>query len=832
MSRYVLDLGSRGARNPAVAGGKGAGLHQLLGWRFSVPPGFVVSTHAFRDFMTALGPPENGGASNPADGAHLANLILTTPIPAAIERDILRAYARLGGSVAVRSSAAGEDGCSASHAGQFDTRLSVSGEEALLEGVRACWTSLFAGRVTRYEEQRGWHGEAAMAVVVQRMAPAKVAGVAFSADPVSGQACVVIEAAPGLGTAVVGGATLTDRYVVDGRGALAEVAPAVEGRPVLREAEILRLATIAGQIERHAGRPQDIEWAWDGAEFHVLQARPITTLADRHVFSSRLVSDMAPGLVRPMVYDVNTLAKVREVFGELFGALLGTKNFDTSCFVARLYSRVYADMTVLGEKLRGAGLPPNLFEAMLRDERSGKMPMRMSPRLLGITARMILLVLRTGRLTEQQHRRLSEGSRDLELFRARDWSTVPLPEQLDALDQLIHRRNRLFWFFFCCVFNSAARMKVLRSWVERRAPGIETRDLIRGLNALKSLEPSLELVRLAEQARNLDAAAQAALPRGDDAQLRRLLGESEQGRAMLAGVDAFLERHGYLSSNGSDFSSPSWNESPTLIWRSVARGVSAGPVVQEMPSAAIRDAACARVRAVSGPVDRWVFGRLLAGATTAIDLRERASMLISQHTYQMRRLFLASARGLVERGCLSAVDDVFYLTYQEMLDLAAGQYEPAEAAARIAERRAAMAADALVEPPETIVAVPGQAIAGIGATRGSQSSEYLSGIGGSPGLVRGFARVVHDPVDAPATLCRTDILVVPFSDVGWTPLFAGIGGIVAETGGQLSHAAIVAREYGLPAVVSVRDATRRICDGQALTVDGNQGRVYLEPQAL
>ncbi len=235
------------------------------------------------------------------------------------------------------------------------------------------------------------------------------------------------------------------------------------------------------------------------------------------------------------------------------------------------------------------------------------------------------------------------------------------------------------------------------------------------------------------------------------------------------------------------------------------------------------------MRTAVGPVDRRIFGGLLTAATTAIDLRERSSALLSQYTYEMRRLFVAVGGRLAASDRLAQPDDLFYLAYREMQDLAAGRLAAGELAACIAGRRAEMAADAAVDPPDMIAGTPGQVFGAAPTAERLQDVEYLSGIGGSPGLVRGIARVVSDPAHAPLALGRTDILVVPFSDVGWTPLFSGIGGIVAETGGQLSHAAIVAREYNLPAVVGVRDATRRIPDGQPVTVDGNRGRVYLEP---
>ena len=208
---------------------------------------------------------------------------------------------------------------------------------------------------------------------------------------------------------------------------------------------------------------------------------------------------------------------------------------------------------------------------------------------------------------------------------------------------------------------------------------------------------------------------------------------------------------------------------------------------------------------------------------TYIDLRERTSFLMSEEGYQMRRIFLALADHLIAQGDLDERNDIFYLTYDELRQLVEGKLGADKAREKVSSQKAEMEADARIDLPDTICGdhVPTHAI------QPAESQECLVGIRGSSGLAQGYARVILDPANAPVTLTRDDILVVPFTDVGWTSLFSGIGGIVAETGGQLSHTSIVAREYGLPAVVSVRKATHLICDGQPITVDGDRGRVYL-----
>jgi len=220
------------------------------------------------------------------------------------------------------------------------------------------------------------------------------------------------------------------------------------------------------------------------------------------------------------------------------------------------------------------------------------------------------------------------------------------------------------------------------------------------------------------------------------------------------------------------------------------------------------------------------FNRLFASTVTYIGLRERISLLMSEYSYQMRRLFLAIAAHLVETGDLVRLDDVFHLTYDEMKGMVSRTLKSCEMQKVINERIAEMSADAAINPPDIVRGDPASLQSVPHAD--IPPSACLVGIGGSTGVVRGRARIVHDPAHAPARLDRGDILVVPYSDVGWTPLFPAVGGIVAETGGQLSHTAIVAREYGLPAVVSVKGAMRLIQDGQMLMVDGDRGRVYLD----
>ena len=831
MSRYVVGLNTRVARRVDRAGGKGASLAQLCARGFTVPPGFVITCQAFRGFLDhyGIGVLARRMDWTEPDLARIRELLTACRIPERMARTIGRAYRRIGGKVAVRSSMVGEDARTASCAGQLDTVLNVQGEQAVLRAVRRCWASMFSWRLVQY---LAMHEELvsdalmdrfSIAVVVQRMVDAECAGVAFSADPVSGQSCVVIEAVCGLGEALVQGLVEPDRYIVDGRGVLLEATPANEGVSVLREEQTIDLAEVVRRVAGQMQAPQDVEWAWDGDCFQLLQSRPITSLVGESIYSSRMVSDMAPGLIMPLVWSTNTVGMATNVFRRVFTALIGPNEVDFSRLVKRIHSRAYTNMTLLGELLRRVGLPDNFMEMMARDEQARRRHPPVSLRTLRAALRLIPFVWRHARMAGEIDAFVERHSRDLEPYRCADWSLLAPEALLTRLDRLMRLHADTQWFVFLGPINMMVRNRMLSRLVERHAPNVVPSDLIRGLVGLKALEPNNELQRIAAQVGKLGAEAQHLMAGGDDAAIRSMLAGSEAGRCLAKDVDAFINVYGFLSTNGTDFAGTPWIETPGFIWRLVARLANNRVASTVESNQKIREEARRRVRESLGALQRMHFDRLLASTTAYIDLRERTSLLMSEDAYQMRRIFRALAEGFVQAGTLEKWSDVFYLTHDEIRRLVQGGLGADQVRHSVRDREAAMSADAGIELPETICGD----VLRVQPSPEAEAHEYLTGISGSSGLARGYARIVLDLSQAPLDLTQTDILVVPFTDVSWTPLFAGVGGVVAETGGQLSHTSIVAREYGLPAVVSVKKATRVLRSGQAVTVDGDRGRVYL-----
>jgi len=837
MNRYIASLDSRSALQDTRAGGKGASLAWLRRSDFNVPRGFVITSAAFQDFLADFGIEVLTQRADWTQGdlERIRELLLACRIPDRLSRPIQGTYRKLGGSVAARSSMVGEDACAASCAGQLDTILNVQGEREVLDAVRRCWASLFNWRLFTYLAEHEAISPASVlqrfsiAVVVQRMVDAKTAGVAFSADPLTGQPCVLIEAARGLGDAVVQGLIEPDRYRVDARGVLAEAIPANRGAPVLAEDQILHLAHIVRDVASKANAPQDIEWAWDGADFYLLQSRPITSLIGRRVYSTSMVSEMLPGLIKPLVWSVSTTSKLTNVLGRVFTELIGPNDIDFTLLAKRIHSRMYADTTMLGELLERMGLPANFFEIMSRDERTEQ---RQRPPLtwksLRTMFRLVRFVWRHSRVTDEISAFIERHSRELEPYRHADWSSADAKLMLAQVEQLVNIYSETLWVNFIGPLNMMTRNRLLCQLVERWAPDVVPSDLVRGLMGLKSLQSTYELRSLAAQACGLGPDILRLLIEEDDETIRGILSASEEGQALIGKLDAFLDRYGFLSASGTDLSRAPWVENPTVIWQAIGRNAAdPGYTGQEMDQEnveATREEAERRVRVNLNRVQIDLLDRLLASTKTYIQLRERSSFLISEDSFEMRRLFMALADHLIQGGDLDERDDIFYLAVEEVRELVEGKLEAGAARELVASRRAETEADALIDPPNTICGdyAPTHPIAQI------EGQEYLTGIIGSSGQARGHARVIIDPAEAPATLTQNDILVVPFTDVSWTPLFSGIGGVVAETGGQLSHSAIVAREYGLPAVVNVKHATHLIRDGQPIVVDGNHGRVYLK----
>lgn len=810
MGKYISDFTAKKALLPEKSGGKAAGLARLQRMGVKVPPGFILFAQVFDDFV----PHENLHAAiqNSSDSTDFH-------FPARLEKQILNAWRKLNGPVAVRSSMVGEDGLHHSFAGQLDSFLNLTDEVQVLHAVKKCYASLLNQRLKIYQAQQKIAPKFSMAVIIQKMVSARAGGVAFSADPRTGQCCVIVEAVSGVGDRVASGQITPERYVVDNRGVLIESHLLDPAQPILMPEQILHLAEQVRKIARRLGQPQDIEWAWDGSDFFFLQTRPITSLAGKHIYSSKMVRDMSPGLVKPLLWSTNTLAMMENVFKRIFSELIGKNEVDFRQFLRRFRSRIYADMTLFGELLTQIGLPANFFEIITREELVSHHP-PMNWRLFRSLLRALRFVWRYSRISAKMTPFIRLHHAQLEHFRQARWKQAPTQILVEKLDHLLKLHGETQWHIFMNALNMAIRNRLLNRMVEKHVPDVTPADLLQGLSGLKALEPNRMIQEMGKMARKLNLTVLEHLPPNE---IRKLLGADATGRDLLAQVDIFTERFGFLSANGTDFSGIPWIENPALIWHAIILAAKNPRNLAPADNQTLRERARKQVAANLNFLRRNIFRRLLNQTIQYIQLREQVSLLMSEDNYQLRRLFLALAARFRRSGFLRAPDDIFYLFYDEVRLMTEGALKPPELTNRIQKRREEMRRDAEIELEETLC---GEEL--LLTEVSPDNLPYLAGIGGSSGIAEGFARIVRDPADIPDPINSSDILIVPFTDVGWTPLFPGISGIVAETGGLLSHTSIIAREYNLPAVVSVKNATRIIHDGQPITIDGRNGRIYLK----
>ncbi|MCW0212969.1 MAG: PEP-utilizing enzyme [Pseudonocardia sp.] len=867
----VLDLDSPGARHPHLVGGKAANLAELRAAGFDVPAGFCIATDAYRRLAVVAGLAEVLGRADDAGRAAAARkALLQAPIPADVEAAVAEAYAGLGDRVpvAVRSSATAEDLPSASFAGQQDTYLNVVGIEAVVDAVRRCWASLWTDRAVSYRASVGIGGqEVALAVVVQRMVDVGVAGVLFTADPVSGRRTrSVIDASPGLGEAVVSGAVDPDHVVVDGAGAGASSidyrpgGKTVEVRAVpgggteqvtggtrrderaLTDDEVRALVALGRRVEAHYGTPQDIEWAVDTAgTVRLTQSRPITTL---HPIPgptgpgprAYLCLSLAQGLTQPITPMGVAAFRVIGATGSRLGFGIPADEVAGPSALAVAGGRVFVDVTPALHNAVGRRIVPRVLDVMearsavvlrgLMDEPAfavrTRSPWSFARRVLRAVIRF-RVPLRIGQAL------VAPAAARRRVDRVGDALTADLPPATTGLER--HDRARALLGRAFPVLPTVAPVAVAgflalalaRALARPEIDARTTHEVLRSLPHNVTTEMDLELWQVAVRLRADDASV-ARLRAGSGPLPDRLRGE----------LDRFLRRHGHRAVAEIDVGVPRWRDDPTYVLGVLANylrlvpgedGRDPSPDRVFARGAAAADAAIADVVARTGrrstPRAR-VVGWALRRTRDLAGLRETHKDYLVRLIADARTELAAIGAELAGRGLLAEADDVFFLDLVEARSALLG----ADHRDVVARRREEHARELRRRHVPRVLLSDGTEPEALGAPAAGDGA--LVGTPASAGEVTGRARVVLDP--AGAHLEPGEILVVPSTDPGWTPLFLTAGGLVMEMGGANSHGAVVAREYGIPAVVGVPDATGTITTGQLITVDGAVGSVRPAPE--
>lgn len=820
-------------------------------------------------------------------------LMVSSPVPERVEKQVRDAYRELmagaepGSLVAVRSSVGTRDLSSSSFPGQMDTYHNVDGEDETVTLIRRCWASVFSYSAVVSRHVKGIdHFNVYIAPVVQLMVQAQSAGVVFTANPLNrSEEEMVVNACYGLGEGVVSGEVNADHYVIDkstlevlqqevgrkdfkfsldedaGRGTgKVAVGDEMASRSCLSPDQLEVLCRTGREVERLYGSPQDIEWAYRDGELYLLQARRITTLDavgnapedegwvsefDTRVdpaypyYTLSNISEVLPGVLTPLtISGIDALDYGFVKTNDNFGLMKGIEPDSEHTFLGIFYNRAHLNLSVVkAVTAKMPGTSAQEFERMLPED-----DMEMSsggfhatPASLVRLALPLLRILYRFARTPRDVVRMREKMKErIGIARRKNFEKMPYGSYLAWMDESRGYRFRVITLHitasqFAVVFYDLLR-KLSEKWLGDSSGNIAAR-LVTGLQNIESAAPSVgiwELSREVLASRELRDIFERSEP-------EQILEELQHSRSPEAGsfrsaLDGFLDSFGYRSVFEAELSLPNWEEDPSYVFSMIKNYMETDPDMN--PGEQVKKQQRERERALSlamsslRPPRRWIFKALLEQAQRYIAMREYTKASLIMGIAQIKREYHTLSRRFAVEGIITEPGDMFFLTIDEVRALARGGSEGPDIEERVSRRREEYERNRNVVLPEYSRGRPAPLTGSELEAAGDVT--VLKGIAVSPGRVTGRARVITDPRKN-SDIKPGEILVAPVTDAAWTPLFVTAGAIVVDVGGPLSHGSIVAREYGIPGVLNVGRGTRVIRNGQMITVDGDQGSVFLHP---
>lgn len=866
MSSFVLDFQEIEKGQLSLVGGKGLNLGELSNIQgIEVPEGFCVTTVGYEkaieqneNLQTLLQQLTKLKLEDRAQIGEMSKEIREVIIAVQIPSDVVEAVAhylsRFGNehAYAVRSSATAEDLPYASFAGQQDTYLNIIGKEAILQHVRKCWASLFTERAVMYRMQNGFeHNQVSICVVVQKMVFPQASGILFTADPVTSNRKVLsIDASFGLGEALVSGLVSADNYKVkegkitetmiatkklaiyavkEGGTETKQIDSAQQKIQTLSERQILQLAQIGRQIEAYFGCPQDIEWCLARNTFYIVQSRPITTLypipeendGENHVYISVGHQQMMIDAMKPLglsFFLLTTSAPMRKAGGRLF--------VDATQQLASPASREYL-INTLGKSdplVRDALttiIERDNFITLLPDDEKEKSvgkgvpPVSTQPEIENDPAIVTELI------------KNSEAS--LEELK----ETMQLKSGVDVLDFILEDIQQLKKVLFnpqsiaviMAGMNASTWInEKMEQWLgEKNAADTLSQSVQNNITS----EMGLALMEVADVIRPYEEVIAYLQHVENDSFLDELV-QFKGGEKAREAIDAFLNKYGMRCSGEIDITKTRWSEKPTTIIpmilnniRDFEYGASKRKFEEGLQEALKKEEELVdRLQQLpDGKQKVEETKRMIRNIRNFIGYREYPKYGMINRYFIYKQALLKEAEQLVQSGVIHEVDDIYYLTFEELHEVVRTKKLNYELIHK--QKNDYKLYEKLT--PHRIMTSDGEIITGK-YKRENLPADAIAGLPVSSGVVEGRARVILNMEEA--NLEEGDILVTAFTDPGWTPLFVSIKGLVTEVGGLMTHGAVIAREYGLPAVVGVENATKLIKDGQRIRVHGTEG--YIE----
>ena len=702
----------------------------------------------------------------------------------------------------VRSSAIGEDSESASAAGQYISILDVASKEELQSAIIECQASYLQSSAIEYRRQN-CQGEASMAILIQEQIAGKYSGVAFSRDPVDQlDDTVAIEALPGKATNIVSGKFTPQRY----RVAIPETLEGgLEGQSIAITQENIRtddlippeiikaVALVAREMEDlFEGIPQDLEWTHDGEQLWVLQVRPITTM--QPIWTRRIAAEVIPGKIRPLTWSINQPLTCG-VWGKVFTIVLGDRavglNFEETATLH--FASAYFNATLLGQIFRRMGLPAESLEFLTRGAKFAKPPLSST----------VKNIPGFWRLLRREWSLVKHLDRDRDKFFApilatleeRELAELSPTEIIHRIETILGLLNKVTYYNILAPLSLAIRQKALR---------VEETEL--DTSQIPEVVAVSSLAEIASQARKLLATEQITLD--SSASLFAHIAENAEGSGIMEQFNLWLGRYGYLSEAATDIAVPRWRDKPSIP--------------RQMFTRFYFDAHGAKIARAARPEQSWKAKLVQARLNLKGQVAETYNKLLAH----LRWSFLALEQQWLQNGLIAEPGDLFLLELTEIIAIVEGSNSQLQQLPQLIASRKQQwqKAEKLTPVPQLVYGQP-QPYSWKAPSITSDRHTY-QGIGASSGRVEGTIEVISS-LERSARIDRQTIIVVPYTDAGWSPILARAGGLISEVGGRLSHGAIIAREYQIPAVMDIADAVKIFQNGQRVRIDGQSGTVEI-----
>ena len=860
---YVQKLEDTANSNIEKVGGKAANLTQVMAQGFPVPPGFVINTSAYADHLSRLlSPAKSDFKSVSSEAKLIREALMASTLSKDLEKEVLSSHRSLQSErdvpliYAVRSSATAEDLSGASFAGQHESYYYVT-EGKLGKMIKSCWASLWTDAACSYRHAQGIdHLSVKMAVIVQEMIPSEVSGITFTEDPVTGdKSVVVIESSWGMGAAIVDGRVTPDQFTIhrESRAIIKSrishkrhmVPPSPENPDHIRiidvpeqkrsaatlsDEQIQIITTHALKAEAYFGCSQDIEWAFHKDSFYLLQSRPVTRSGElretlpkgQYVLFKPLYENFTDPLL-PLSIDLlqMTVDPITFIYGRAYSKIADIRPF----VPFKLSDWQLANITYLSSE--------------------GIKQLKLSFIKLPLSFFLFFLFYLCFGVFYKRTRNMPDGFMDS--FRSKADKVID-DDSVDAL-------GAIYELFFCpSFFEPVGNMVLLantsagRSWLliflikylfnrwlphlPKEAPSIFTS----GDEGILPTQMGRQIAAMALIAGENIKVREIILGVEPSKVMKRLEAEP-QATPLLEALEKFMDTHGHRGIKEMEVDSPRWEENPVTVINMIKNYLHDHDAAKkerekEEKFQQKREYLINEVKAGldKKPLERltgirWKLISFLGNqARYFIKLRENSRYFHIMIFYAVRKKILKTEAEFLQRGKLKCKDDIFYLKWKELKSLDSGKVTYADVEDLIRHRRLEYIRLSKFTPPKTV----GITLPPVEKTDHDPDNKVLAGQGAASGTYEGKARVILDP-SVNATLKPGEVLVAPYTDPAWTPLFLTAGAAVVETGSYLSHAGTIAREYGMPCVVDVSDCTSLIRSGDLVTVDGTNGKVTWIP---